>query len=132
MPKGSRGTGKPYLRGSTWWIKYSVPGERKPRSESSNSTNKTDAIRLLNKRRSEIDNRQVTPANVLVSDLLDLYLADQRKQARHSYKQAEGYVRLHLKPAFGKLKASTITTGVIDRFIEQKQNADYANATINR
>jgi integrase len=132
MPKGSRGTGKPYLRGSTWWIKYSVPGESKPRYESTNSTNKTDAIRLLNKRRSEIDNRQVTPANVLVSDLLDLYLADQRKQARHSYKQAEGYVRLHLKPAFGEVKASTITTGGINRFIEQKQNADYANATINR
>ena len=71
MPKGSRGTGKPYLRGSTWWIKYSVTGESKPRCESTNSTNKTDAIRLLNKRRSEIDNRQVTPANVLVSDLLD-------------------------------------------------------------
>src|SRR6266404_5244261 len=59
MPKGSRGTGKPYLRGSTWWIKYSVPGESKPRYESTNSSNKTDAIRLLNKHRSEIDNRQV-------------------------------------------------------------------------
>src|SRR3954447_22319913 len=132
MGKGSPGTGKPYLRGRIWWIKYSVPGETAPRYESSNSTSKTDAIRLLNKRRSEIDNRQVTPANVLVSDLLELYLADQRRQARHSYPQAEGYVLLHLKPAFGKLKASTITTGVINRFIEQKQNANYANATINR
>src|SRR3954468_11462646 len=132
MGKGSPGTGKPYLRGRMWWIKYSVPGETTPRYESSNSTNKTDAIRLLNKRRSEIDNRQVTPANVLVSDLLDLYLADQRKQARHSYKQAEDYVRLHLKPAFGKLKATAITTQVINRFVEQKQNAEYPNATINR
>jgi integrase len=69
---------------------------------------------------------------VFVSDLFDLYLADQRKQARHSYKQAEGYVRLHLKPAFGKHKAMAITTPVINRFVEQKQNADYANATINR
>jgi hypothetical protein len=74
MGKGSPGTGKPYLRGTIWWIKYSVPGETKPRYESSNSTSETDAVRLLNKRRSEID-RQVTPANVFVSDLLDLYLA---------------------------------------------------------
>jgi hypothetical protein len=39
---------------------------------------------------------------------------------------------LHLDPAFGKIKASAITTRNIDRFIEQKQAADYANATINR
>jgi hypothetical protein len=39
---------------------------------------------------------------------------------------------LHLKPAFGKLKASAITSAAIDRFIDQKQTAGYANATINR
>lgn len=132
MAKGERGTGKPYLRGKIWWVKYYVPGEAKPRYESSDSTVKSDATRLLNKRRSEIDNRQISVANASVSDLLDLYLADQKKQRRHSYKQAEGYVRLHLRPAFGKVKAAAITSGVINRFVEQKQNAEYANATINR
>ena len=124
MPKGERGTAKPYLRGKTWWIKYYVPGEAEPRYESSKSTTKNDAIRLLNQRRSEIDNRQVSSANATVGDLLKLYLADQRKQGRHSYKQADGYVRWHLDPAFGKIKASAITTRTIDRFIEQKQVAD--------
>src|SRR5713226_8299175 len=132
MPKGERGTAKPYLRGKIWWIKFYVPGEAQPRYESAKSTSKNDAIRLLNQRRSEIDNRQVSSANATVGDLLSLYLADQRKQGRHSYKQAEGYVRLHLGPAFGKIKASGITTQTIDRFIEQKQIAEYANATINR
>lgn len=132
MPKGERGTAKPYLRGKVWWIKYYVPGEAQPRYESSKSTHKSDAVRLLNQRRSEIDNRQVSAANATVGDLLSLYLADQRKQGRHSYKQAEGYVRLHLDPAFGKLKAATMTTQAIDRFIEHKQTAEYANATINR
>jgi integrase len=132
MPKGEHGTAKPYLRGKVWWVKYYVPGEPKPRYESSKSTNKTDAIRLLNQRRSEIDSRQVSSANATVRDLLNLYLADQRKQGRHSVKQADGYVRLHLDPAFGKTKASAITTQKIDQFIEQKQAADYANATINR
>jgi integrase len=132
MPKGERGTAKPYLRGKIWWIKYYVPGEEQPRYESSKSTSKNDAIRLLNQRRSEIDNRQVSSATATVGDLLKLYLADQRKHARHSYKQADGYVRLHLDPAFGKIKASAITTQTINRFIEQKQTADYANATINR
>jgi len=132
MAKGERGTGKPYLRGSIWWIKYSVPGERHPRYESSRSTSKSNAVRLLNQRRSEIDNRQISSASSTVSDLLDLYLADQKKQRRHSFKQAEGYVRLHLRPAFGKLKGAAITTTVINRFVEQKQSADYANASINR
>jgi type IV secretion system protein VirB10 len=83
-------------------------GERQPRYESSKSTVKNDAIRLLNQRRSEIDNRQISSGTATVGDLLDLYLADQRKQKRHGYKQADGYVRLHLKPAFGKVKASAI------------------------
>jgi hypothetical protein len=125
MPKGEPGTAKPYLRGKIWWIKYYVPGERQPRYESSKSAVKNDAIRMVSQRRSEIDNRPV-------GDLLDLYLADQRKQKRHSYKRAAGYVRLHLQPAFSKLKASAITSATIDRFMEQKQTVGYANATINR
>ncbi len=110
MPKGERGTTKPYLRGKIWWIKYYVPGEDRPRYESSKSASKNDAIRLLNQRRSEIDSRQVSSLTATVGDLFKLYLADQRKQGRHSYKQADGYVRLHLDPAFGKIKASAITT----------------------
>src|SRR4051812_20239726 len=132
MPKGEPGTARPYLRGNIWWIKYYVPGENKPRYESSGSTCKGDALRLLNQRRSEIDNRKISCGNAMVSDLLDLYLADQIKQGRQSYKQAEGYVRLHLRPAFGKTKAAALTTGMIDSFIQQKQTADYANASINR
>jgi hypothetical protein len=119
MPRGERGTAKPYLRGEIWWIKYYVPGEKKPRYESSKSTDKNDAIKLLNQRRSEIDTRQVSSASALVSDLLQLCLADQRKQRRQSYKMAEGYVRLHLEPAFGRSKAAAITTRAIDAFIEQ-------------
>ncbi len=132
MSKGERGTAKPYLRGEIWWIKYYVPGESQPRYESSKSTNKNDALRLLSQRRSEIHSRQVSSVSATVADLLELYLADQRRQHRNSYKQAEGYVRLHLKPAFGSIKASGITTQKINWFIEQKQAADYANATINR
>jgi hypothetical protein len=47
MPKGERGTAKPYLRGKIWWIKYYVRGDVKPRYESSKSTNKNDAAGLL-------------------------------------------------------------------------------------
>lgn len=95
MPKGERGTAKPFLRGKIWYIRYQVPGEPGPRWESSRSTNKNDALRLLNQRRKEIDDRQVTSTNATVSDLLKLYLSDQRQQKRNSFRQADGYVRLH-------------------------------------
>jgi integrase len=94
MPKGERGTSRPYLRGKTWWIRNSVPGEAKERFESSRSTNKNDAVRLLNWRRKQIDDRQVTRTTTSICDL-QLYLDDQKRRGHHSYKQAEGYVRLH-------------------------------------
>ena len=132
MPKGERGTSKPYLRGNIWWIRYSVPGEEKERFESSKSPHKKDAIRLLNKRRKEIDDRQVTAVDATVSNLLKLYLDDQKRQNRHSYKSAEQWVRLHLEPAFGAIKAAKLETKHIESFIDQKQAAGYQNASINR
>ena len=108
MPKGEKGTARPFLRGKIWYIRYRVPGENKDRWESSKSTDKNVAKRLLNERRKNIDDRQVSSTNATVEDLLNLYLADQRRQGRHSYQQADGYVRLHLKPAFGPIKAAKL------------------------
>jgi integrase len=72
------------------------------------------------------------PYHATVSDLLKLYLSDQKRQKRHSYNSADGFVRLHLTPAFGPIKASALETKHIKAFIEQKQAAEYANASINR
>src|SRR5690242_17314344 len=102
MARGERGTSRPYQRGKIWWIRYTVPGEAKERFESSKSTSKADAIKLLNKRRREIDEKTVVPANATIGSLLDLYLADRKKGK--GYKDADTYVRLHLRPAFGKMK----------------------------
>jgi integrase len=130
--RGEKGTSQPFLRGGIWYIRYQVPGEQHRRLESSKSTNKEDAKRLLRTRLKEIDDRQVTSTNANVDDLLKLYLEDQRRQGRHSYKQADGYVRLHLRPALGAIKASRLETRHVKSFIDQKQTAGYANATINR
>jgi integrase len=74
----------------------------------------------------------VTRATASVGDLLRLYLADQKRQGRHSYKQAEGYVRLHLEPAFGKIRAGDLTTRQVSLFIDQKLAFPYSKATVNR
>lgn len=76
--------------------------------------------------------RKVSSTNATVTDLLNLYLEDQKRQKRHGYSSAEGFVRLHIRPAFGQIKAAALETKQIRAFIEQKQQAEYANASINR
>jgi len=132
MPKGERGSSRPYLRGRIWWIRYRVPSEDHERFESSKSSDKKVALRLLNQRRKEIDDRLYSVSDASVDDLLDLYLRDQRKQQRKSYESAQTYVRNHISPAFGRVKASAVTSHMIERFIEEKQSQGFANASINR
>jgi len=137
MPKGERRTSRPYLRGNIWWIQYFVPGEKRPRRESVKTetcpgTDKNDAIKLLTKRWSEIDNRQVSAGSATVADLLDLFLTDQMQNKRASYRSVEGFVRIHLKPAFGKVRAADVTSIMISRFITAKQSAGRSNGSINR
>jgi integrase len=130
MPKGERGTSRPYLRGKIWWIRYTVPGETTERYESSKSTSKKDAIRLLNQRRKEIDDRTVVPAEATIGNLLDLYLADKRHAK--GYRDAETYVRLHLRPAFGRVPVTGFTTAMVNSFVDQKRALSRSNASINR
>jgi 3-methyladenine DNA glycosylase/8-oxoguanine DNA glycosylase len=108
-----------------------VPGETKERRESSNSTNKNDAIRLLNSRRKEIDNGRMVPAAVTIADLLDLYLAD-KKSKKSGYGTRKSNVRVHLRPAFGRTQPRDFTTRLISNVVEQKKSLGRANASINR
>ena len=73
----------------------------KARSTAKGRAKAQDAIKLLNKRRAEIDNRTISASDVTIGNLLDLYLADKRNTK--GYGDAETYVRLHLRPAFGKV-----------------------------
>lgn len=132
MPSGEKGTSRPYLRGRTWWIRYTVPGEKSERFESSKSTNKEDAKKLLRQRLKEIDEAIVAPTDATVGDLLNLYLRDQEVQRRSSIYGARLNVKNHLRPAFGALKASKLETQHIERFVDQKRAAKLSNASINR
>jgi integrase len=132
MPKGERGTARPYLRGNIWWIKYYVPGEKKPRRESSYSENKEDARRLLNKRRKEIDDRKVSPTNATVGHLLDLFLADLRRSKKPWLRSAKGYVKNHLRSVLAAQKAADLTSAHVNSYIDLRQEQGAAPATINR
>lgn len=134
MAKGERGTAKPYLtkRSRFWQIKYYVPGEDKPRYESSGSEDKNVAIKLLRKRMREADERQVTPGDATMSNLFQLHLDDMERNKRVDRCSVDGFVRNHLGPAFGKIEPAKMTSAMVNSFIKIKQKAELSNATINR
>lgn len=80
----------------------------------------------------ESSKRQVNSTDATLNDLFKLYLEDQNRQGRRSHKQSDGYVRLHLGPAFGEFKASRLETKHVRGFIDQKKLAGSSNASINR
>lgn len=132
MPKGERGSARPYLRGKIWWIKWYVDG--KPQYESSGSEKKADAVRLLNKKRTEIDTGiAIKPgAEVTVSQILQLYLDDLRRRKKPYIRAAKGYVRLHLAPALGRRLAADVTSKEIGSYIDLRQSQKAADGSINR
>jgi integrase len=120
------------MKGSkNWYISYTVPGEKR-RIESTGTDNEKEARRILNAKRKAIDDREIGPRGVTVGNLLDLYLTDKNRNRKKPCKSSDGYVRLHLRPAFGNVLAEKLTSDQIDAFILQKKRADYAPASINR
>jgi integrase len=69
---------------------------------------------------------------VTVGTLLDALLTDYRVNERKSYEQAEIQVRCHLRPYFGNVVATQLTTERILEYITRRRAKGAANATINR
>ncbi len=134
MPR-PRGTGSLYQQkdSAVWWIKY----HRNGRSfrESTRTTNKNTANRVLSKRLAEIStNTFVGPAHerTTVSELADDLFRDYRINGRKTTDDVKTRWRLHLEPFFGLRRVSEITSDLIAKYVDQRQNENAQNATINR
>jgi integrase len=133
--KRQRGLGLVFQRGLVWHIQYSVRGVR--HRESSESTNRADAVRLLKQRISEV--RAGKPVGTQVErttldDLTTMLADDYRANRRHSnIKRSVA----HLHEFFGKdARAIDITSDRITAYRahrqEQTRNGKpVASATIN-
>jgi integrase len=125
------GEGHVYQRGQVWWIKYRVNGE--PKYESSESGKESDARKLLKRRLGEIAiGRFVGPdaERVTMRELAEDYLTDYRVNDKRSLDKAVRCAN-RINVFFGGLKAHTITTDLVKRFVVQRQE-EAENATINR
>ncbi len=124
--------GSMYKRGNMWWIKYSERSGKRIR-ESSGSTKKMVAKRLLSRREVEIAEGKMPGIyferiiyDQLATDLENDYRINQQN-VRHVQKR-----RLHLDKAFNGMSAVQITTAVIKSYIADRLEVGASNATVNR
>ena len=125
LPDGAEVTLKP------WWIQYRVTGKKV--RESSKSTRYGDAERLLRQRLREVDTGSYAgpvAERIRVADLLDDLIADFELNAKSV--EWVRYVDGHLRPFFGKLKASSVGTRQISEYIKFRREQGVSNSTVNR
>lgn len=133
--KRPSGTGSYFRKPKSrfWWIAYHRNG--KLFRESSHSTDERAARRFLQRRLVEAASEDfIAPqtARVTVEELATDFLRDYEIAERKSIDDANARWRLHLKPFFGHLRAISVSSDLIGRYIVERQQQGAKNATINR
>jgi len=130
-----KGTGCIYQRpdSSVWWIKYSRNG--KNFRESTHTDNKRKAERTLKQRVAELVTGTFPGLHVervRVDELAEDFLREYRINNRKSLDDAEARWNLHLKPFFAAMRAVDVSSVLIGKYVDERQQEGAANATINR
>jgi len=124
--------GSIYRRGTTWWIKYYHDGQRF--YESSESVKQTDAQRLLDQRRAELfagTHLEGRIRKLVMNELFDVLVRDYKINGK-DHDWCERVTRKHLRPFFGAGRVAKFRPDLASAYIEHRQSAGAANATINR
>lgn len=100
--------------------------------ESAHTTDRREALESLQQKLAAVAQHGGGPLEVTVNLLLNLLLKDYREQDRASLYTVELRIEKHLRPAFGKIKASKLTTGHMREYKEIRLVAGAAPGTINR
>lgn len=142
----SRKRGCVYSRADSgvWWIKYSRHGKQFRESTGfevstgdpkQDKRNQDKAEKKLQQRLAEITTGTFAGPrieHVRVDELADEFLREYRINGRRSLYQAEKRWGAHLKPFFGGRRAVDVSSDVLARYVDRRQEAGAQNATINR
>jgi integrase len=126
-----RATGE-QRRASIWWIQYSVRGKRY--RESSGSSNRVEAVKLLKRRFGEVSEGRSIGHDIektTFENLSRILLDDYVVNARQSVRRVKGALR-NLGAFFADSRAVDITEDRLKSYIVHRQRQKAANATINR
>ena len=130
--KSTRGQGRVYLRGTTWWISYSKRGHEF--RESAHTTDEGKAKKFLNWRLKEREKPTfVGPKEerLTLDDLEAKILADYRKHNRRSACNVTHCLK-RIRKCFGFDSLVDITASRIDLYQEARLSEGAARSTINR
>ncbi len=119
------------VKTAVWWIRYYVNGVQ--RYESSKSRRYTDAENLLKQRQAEIQTGEYAgpvAEKIKIAELLDDLIEDFETNGKSV--EWVKHVDKHLRPFFGNLRASRLTTDQIREYIKQRRAEGIQNSTINR
>ncbi|HEY3929829.1 MAG TPA: tyrosine-type recombinase/integrase [Candidatus Koribacter sp.] len=103
--------------------------------ETTKERDQQEAQKFLNRRLGEIATGTYAGPQierVRVSELADEFLRDYRINGRKSLDDVQARWDLHLKPFFGDLRACEVTSDLVARYVDQRQQEKAKNATINR
>jgi integrase len=117
---------------ATWWVQYSVRGKRF--RESSGSSNRVDAVKLLKRRIGDASQgRTIGPQaeKTRFKQLTQMLIDDYRANGRRSLKRIKASVG-HLLAFFGDEFAMDVTGDRIASYVAYRQDEKAAPATINR
>jgi integrase len=130
--KRARGSGSIFQNGSAvWWIKYYARGI--PHRESSFSTNRKEAEKLLKRRLAEVETRTFIPQeNIRIDELFKGLESEYREKNRKSIGDLTTRWEKHLMPFFTRMRAADIGTDQIRRYSDMRREQGAARATINR
>jgi len=125
------GFGTPYLRGTTWWIRFHWRGREF--RESSRSTREADAGRLLKMKYERIAQRRFVSGEdrVLLTELLDALKIDYENNRRRSVATL-GFRLAPLRKAFALDRAVDVTEERIARYTAARLAEEMAPASVNR
>jgi integrase len=121
-----------YLRGHTWWVKYSRDG--KYYRESAKTRKKTEAKKLLMLREGQIVEgtfQGLRLEKITFDDLKEDFINDYKLNGKRSLGRAEISVK-HLDKYFKGDKVINITTSKVQKYILKRREEKARNGTINR
>lgn len=135
MSRHRRGTGTIFTAGSdTLWIRYYVNG--RPITENAHTTDRKVASDLLQKRVYEASQGLAPePGAMRKLTVANLYEALEREyqiNRRKSLDDLKARWKLHLEPFFGFMKPANVSTDMVNRYIDKREQEGASNATINR
>jgi integrase len=117
---------------ATWWISYSVHGQR--HKENAKSANRADAVRLLKQKIGEAQSGKPVGSQIertTLDDLLAMVDADYRANGRKTAERVQ-HAAKHMRDFFGAAsKAREITSDRITAYIVHRLDEGAARATAN-